>query len=295
MLGLEVQVKDGKAYIADTNGELIEINSEKFKERKPSRFSTILDWQRLGSSRLEDRRTFNRKKVCGGETIVSPRVDGFPRPRRGLIILINGCGGSGKDTFVQLVTESLLEQKTDVAVYNVSTIDPIRKIEKTLATLNGEPYISDKNCHRKACAELKKIWDEQYDGSFKYLKPILERYDIMCYNTEEAAVVFIHVREPHNLQRLYDAHANGSLVPHCSEWDITSVLLYGRTNPEDFDNSSDRDVENFEYEVYIDNDASKPIESLKDAAEQFASAIDSWRNLILVEDSVGNTNVASFE
>ena len=290
MLGLEVTVKDGKAFIADTNGELIEIKPENVKERKPSRFSTILDWQRIGSSRLEDQRTFNRKKACGGEKVISSRVEGFPRPRRGLIILMNGCGGSGKDTFEQMVTESLLEQKTDVAVYHVSTIDPIREIEKTLATLNGEPYIQDKDCHRKACAELKRIWDEQYHGSFKYLKPILECYDTMCYNTQEAAVVFIHVREPHNLQRLYDAHADGSLVPHCSEWDITSVLLYGRTNPEDFDNTSDRDVENFEYEVYIDNDASKPIEYLKDAAEQFAAAIDNWRYLLLIED-----DVASFE
>lgn len=295
MLGLGVKVKDGKAFIEGANGELIEIKPENFKERRQSRFSTILDWQRLGSSRLEDRRTFNRKKACGGETIISTRIEGFPRARRGLIILMNGCGGSGKDTFEQLVAESLLEQKSGVAVYHVSTIDPIREIEKTLATLNGEQYIPDKDCHRKACAELKKIWDEQYDGSFKYLKLILRRYDTMCCSTEEAAVVFIHVREPHNLQRLYDAHADGSLVPHCSEWDITSVLLYGRTNPEDFDNAADRDVENFEYEVYIDNDASKPIESLKDAAEQYAAAIDSWRNLILIEDGVGNTSVAPFE
>ena len=42
-----------------------------------------------------------------------------------VIILINGAGGNGKDTFINAVNKTL-------AVYNISTIDPIKTVASQL-------------------------------------------------------------------------------------------------------------------------------------------------------------------
>lgn len=289
----DIHIKDGECYIEDEDGNEVVISAFYQNQLGESRFSALLKFERQRNCYLEDKAEYIRKKA--GAINSAPYVAGLPRPKRGLIVIINGCGRSGKDTFERFVTENVLERNCGVTVRHVSTIDPIRTVEESLATLNHEPYAYDKECHRKACSELKRIWDEQYDGSFKCVASILEECDRDCDSIDESFVVFVHVREPKNIERIYDEYLAGSLMPHCDEWEITSLLLYGRTNPDDFDNDSDREVENFDYDVYINNGWTMSLKSLAEVANQYANIIDNWRNFVLLRDSAGILSVPGCE
>lgn len=261
---IDLIVRDGVIYTTDENGNEVKL-SEYTGDMPESRFTKVLEKHRASNSLLESSMS---QAVDETESVVN---------KRGLVVIINGCGGCGKDTFETMVQDELYHLENFIDQYHVSTIDPIREIDKELATINGEPYSKDKNAHRKAMAQLKRVWDENYDGSFKYLQRILNVYDAMHSSEGKRAVVFVHVREPENIQNIYFRHRLGLLTDTNDDWDVTSVLIYGRTSPDDFDNSADRCVENFMYETYINNSGN--LEELHKRAKAYAEVIAEWANI----------------
>lgn len=261
---IDLNIRDGVIYTTDENGNELKL-SDYTGDMPRSRFSEVLEKHRVSNSLLEKS--------------MSQAVDEMDSDivKRGLVIIINGCGGCGKDTFESMVQDELYHLDSFIDQFHVSTIDPIREIDQALATINGEPYSKDKNLHRKAMAQLKRVWDENYGGSFKYLQRILNVYDSSHSSDGKRAVVFVHVREPENIEKIYFSHRLGSLTDTNDEWDVTSVLIYGRTKPDDFDNSADRSVENFMYETYINNSGS--LEELRKRAKAYAEVIGEWANI----------------
>ena len=98
------------------------------------------------------------------------------------VIIINGTGGCGKDTFVSLVSKY-------AKVYNFSSIDAV----KELATIIGwDGTKSEKD--RKFLSDLKRLTTEYNDFSFNSIKNAYEKF----INSDNE-IMFIHIREPEEI------------------------------------------------------------------------------------------------
>ena len=146
------------------------------------------------------------------------------------VVIINGSGGSGKDTFVELCPLSYM---------NVSTIDPVKSAAKML----GWDSVKDEKS-RKFLSDLKKIVTEYNDYCNTY---IMDQYKI--FSVDINAVMFIHVREPENIDIIKQ------MIPEAVTLLITSDRVNKITS-----NDSDRRVEEYRYDYIIDN--SSTIEQL---------------------------------
>lgn len=104
------------------------------------------------------------------------------------IMIINGRGGVGKDTFCSCAA-------TFYPTRSISSITPIVKIAK-FAGWNGIKTPAS----RKLLSKLKEAFTEFNDLSFQYC---LQEYTDFMRGTEQ--LLFIHVREPHEIARLCTA------------------------------------------------------------------------------------------
>ena len=153
------------------------------------------------------------------------------------IIIINGTGGSGKDTFVEFCMKY-------EKVMNFSSIDKVKEI----ATMIGwKGTKTDKD--RKFLSDLKKLTTEYNDMAFNSI------IDAVCrFNDSDNNILFIHIREPEEIKRAVDYFG-------------AKTLLVKRTGLDNIEtNSSDANVDNYPYDYTIQNNT---LEELDQTAEQF--------------------------
>ena len=158
-----------------------------------------------------------------------------------LVYILNGSGGCGKDTFVNMCR--IFSNKS---IIHISTITPIKRAAKLLGW-NGE---KDENS-RKFLSDLKDLCTKTFDTSFRYIEAEL-------YDAEENDVdyVFIDCREPEEIKRLVKHFGAQTIYIDASKRvkQITS-------------NHADKNVQNYEYDLYIDNNGN--YENLMKQAENF--------------------------
>lgn len=148
------------------------------------------------------------------------------------IIIINGTGGSGKDTFVEFVSKY-------AKVFNFSSVDKVKEIA-TLVGWDGGKTEKD----RKFLSDLKRLTTEYNDMAFNSIRSAVEYFE----NSEEE-IMFIHIREPEEIARAQAAfNAKTLLIKRAGLDNITS-------------NYSDASVENYEYDFKIYNDTLEQLES----------------------------------
>ena len=140
------------------------------------------------------------------------------------VIVINGTGGCGKDTFVDFC-------KKYINVYNFSSIDKVKEVAKVIGWKGTK---SDKD--RKFLADLKHLTTEYNDMAFNSIK---EAIDI--FNNSSDELMFIHIREPEEIERVVKLFkAKSLLIKRIGQELITS-------------NGSDANVENYDYDFIIEN------------------------------------------
>lgn len=155
------------------------------------------------------------------------------------VIIINGTGGSGKDTFVQLCSEF-------AKVTNISSVDKVKEAASILVGWNGEK--DEKS--RKLLVDLKQLSIEYNDYPTKYIK---EQYEI--FKNNESQYLFIHIREIDEIEKTKNLlNAKTLLLTNPRVALITS-------------NDSDGKVYNYEYDYVIKNDGT--FEDLKEKAKEF--------------------------
>lgn len=157
------------------------------------------------------------------------------------VIIINGTGGCGKDTFVSLVSKY-------AKVYNFSSIDAV----KELATIIGwDGTKSEKD--RKFLSDLKRLTTEYNDFSFNSIKNAYEKF----INSDNE-IMFIHIREPEEIKR-------------ASDYFNALTLLIKRENYDNISsNASDANVDNYDYDYIINNTT---LEDLESRALEFSKKI----------------------
>lgn len=185
-----------------------------------------------------------------------------------LVIIINGCGESGKDTFENRfkshytsTATSYRDNYTYYFVNHVSSVDPLRDMANKLFELVHK-RVPQKYETRKMISDLKRVWDENMDGSTSYIKHSIDTTRV--YNS----INFVHIREPENIKKIK------SLYDGISDVLTLTILVKGLTNPEDFDNESDRNVLSYDYDITIDNTSS--LANLDDIAKRFATIIHQY-------------------
>jgi len=155
------------------------------------------------------------------------------------IIIINGTGGSGKDTFVEFCSEF-------TKVTNISSVDKVKEAAKILVGWNGEK--DEKS--RKLLVDLKQLSIEYNDSPTKYIK---EQYE--NFIKSDSQYLFIHIREIEEIEKIKALlNAKTLLIRNPRVALITS-------------NNSDGNVYKYEYDYTIENDGT--LEDLKNKAKNF--------------------------
>ena len=140
------------------------------------------------------------------------------------IVVINGTGGCGKDTFVDLCRKY-------VKVYNFSSIDKVKEVA-TIIGWTGKKTEKD----RKFLSDLKQLTTEYNDMAFNSIKEAIN-----IFNNSSDELMFIHIREPEEIERVVKLYkAKSLLIKRVGHELITS-------------NNSDASVENFDYDYIIEN------------------------------------------
>lgn len=168
------------------------------------------------------------------------------------IFVINGSGGSGKDTFVNLVYAIIKEVYPNQMVDATSTIDPIKDIAKRMGW-NGEKTPEA----RKFLSDLKDLSTEFNGGPFVYVKSFIQG--------SRASVIFIHCREPKEIQKIVDY------------FDAKTILINAdKRVPVIESNHADANTKDYNYDYIINNNGTM-IDLTIEAAKFVKDIMEEWK------------------
>lgn len=148
------------------------------------------------------------------------------------IIIINGYPHSGKDNFVEYC--KAYAKIFNIKVYNISTVDKIKKIAKKLGWDGKKDDIG-----RKFLSELKRISIEYNDGPFVYTINKINK------KIKNNSLFFVHCREASEIEKFKEYYKDNILTLYLDK----DVYIP--------DNESDKNVKNYKYDVYINANVSK--------------------------------------
>lgn len=156
------------------------------------------------------------------------------------IIVINGSGGVGKDTFVEFCSEF-------AKVKNISSVDKVKEAAEILVGWNGEK--DDKS--RKLLVDLKQLSIAYNDYPITYIK---NEADDFLANPDQQ-MMFVHIREISEIKKVKEILKAKTLLITSSR--VEKILT----------NQSDANVDQYKYDIYMANDGT--LEELREKAKQF--------------------------
>lgn len=160
------------------------------------------------------------------------------------VIVINGNGGVGKDKFVEFC------QELNDHIHQISTVDFVKEIAKDCGW-NGSKAPED----RKFLSDLKDLLEAWGDVPNKKVEEYIDSVSIIKKNCNFPSTVFVHAREPHNIQYYKD------------KYNAITVLVLNNHVEQVTSNHADMEVYDFAYDYIIDNNGD--LEQLKESAETF--------------------------
>lgn len=174
------------------------------------------------------------------------------------IVIINGKGRSGKDTFVYMV-------KNYISAENYSSIDLIKKVAKQLGYDNGKTMKD-----RKFLSDLKVLATEYNDAPYNDIINKILRF-MYCKNNKNQ-LLFIHVREPKEIQRLLDFGKMNKI-------DMSTLLIIrDEIENNTYGNMADDNVNDFIYDYYVYNN-----ESLQDLNNEVLEYLSGFHNFPILD------------
>lgn len=151
------------------------------------------------------------------------------------VFIINGSGGVGKDTFVNLIINNFLSV-CFTPVVNYSSVDKVKEVAKKI----GWDGKSKTEKDRKLLSDLKLLCTKYNDMPFNSMDE-----KVYSFNKSDSVMLFLHIREPEEIERAKNAFsAKTILVKRNSIKHITS-------------NMADENVYNYTYDIVINNNGTK--------------------------------------
>lgn len=161
------------------------------------------------------------------------------------IFIINGSGGVGKDTFVELVAKSLY-RLYGYTLLNYSSIDCVKNIAKSIGWNGGK---TEKD--RKFLSDLKILMTEYNDAPFSSMQYMANLFN----QSGDIKILFLHIREPKEIERAKQA------------FNAKTILVRRDSIPHITSNMADNGVFDYQYDIEINNDGD--LNDLAKQAEKF--------------------------
>ncbi|MBQ2397775.1 MAG: hypothetical protein II304_12205 [Bacteroidales bacterium] len=156
------------------------------------------------------------------------------------VFIINGSGGVGKDTFVELVAKEF-----NLSVMNFSSVDKVKEIARIIGWTGGK---TEKD--RKFLSDLKLLCTDYNNMPFNSMSEKVREF-----TESDAAMLFLHIREPEEIEKAKIAFsAKTVLIKRDAVKQITS-------------NMADGNVFNYQYDIIVNNDGDKKY--LENIAQNF--------------------------
>lgn len=143
------------------------------------------------------------------------------------VVVVNGRGASGKTTFETLVQK--IADSRGLKVEILSTITYVKDIARDLGWDGGKT-----SADRRFLSDLKDALTRWKDIPYQACKASLELME------KEVDIVFVDCREPEEIERFVEDYNALTVLVQRGE-----VVLLG--------NHADDNVENYQYDVVIDN------------------------------------------
>ena len=163
------------------------------------------------------------------------------------VIVINGKPTAGKSTFIELCRELRTVHEDTV---ELSMVDYVKDVAKAIGW-NG---VKDEK-GRKFLADLKNAI-ENYNKNIIY--EAIDT-DIFLFKSWGEPIFFINARNPIDIRYLV------------KKYNAISLFIDNPNVPMVESNSEDKGVENYRYDVTIENDGS--LDELKEKAEKFLESL----------------------
>lgn len=161
------------------------------------------------------------------------------------VFVVNGQGGSGKDTFEKMVRDAGNEDCYNFYRYAKSSIIfPIKRIAESIGWKESKEMRD-----RLLLSRLKDLLSEYNDSPYQTLKKEIE-----SYKEKGIENLFVDAREPSDIERLK------------KDFNATTILVK-RGNMKHYGNHADDGVFNINYDIVIDNNGT--IAELKEKAKEF--------------------------
>lgn len=167
------------------------------------------------------------------------------------IFIINGSGGVGKDTFVELVSVELNDiLKRFHTVENFSSVDKVKEIAREIGW-DGKKREKD----RKFLCDLKNLSSNYCDMPFQSMKNKVNEF----IKNDENKFLFLHIREPEEINRAV------------KEFDAKTILVVRDTVKYITSNMADKNVFDYDYDYVIQNNGT--ITDLKQKAKELIEEV----------------------
>ena len=161
------------------------------------------------------------------------------------IVILNGNGGSGKDTFANLCGKYAKVKKC-------STVD---KIKEAASILGWNSSLKDDERSRKFLADFKTLLTNYNDFPFKELLTSIEEF-----KKDDNEILFLFIREIPEIKRLLSINNQ-----------VKTLLITNKNTKFITSNDADKNVLNYNYDYVINNDGGK--EELDKKALDFINII----------------------
>ena len=173
-----------------------------------------------------------------------------------MVFIINGYLGSGKDTFVTMVSKLWKEWRYRLGldtteVINISTIDYLKDIFKKEFNWDGNKTPQARRALSVIHNELA-LWNDI---------PFVLTSEKIKKEQSKGNIVFVHCREPENIFKY--SCAFGAPTIFIKNDNAKRAVLSGSQKL----TKSDTEVENYKYNIIIDNNST--FENLEKQAENF--------------------------
>jgi len=165
--------------------------------------------------------------------------------------IINGSAGVGKDTFVEIFSDCLVNYK-NIIVNNISTVSYIKGIARDSFGWND---VKDEK-GRRLLSDLLDADIKYQNGPFKRVTSYIDKFKMMNIPTYKI-INFIHCREPLEIDKYKNALEN------------SKTILIRRSLNKSYLNHADQNVEKYIYDFMINNNG-----TIKDYKKLIYSFID---------------------
>lgn len=167
------------------------------------------------------------------------------------VLIINGAGTSGKDSFIDLFTEvaQSYSSKCKTVVHRFSSVDQIKEYAFNM----GWDGVKDE-AGRQFLSDIKDACTRYNNGPFNYMGAKVSEVlkESLTQDDLHTAFVFFHVREPEEIAKMVNVYQ------------ATSILVT-REGIHTFTNHADSGVYYYAYDYHVENNGT--IDDLKSSAE----------------------------